>query len=76
MKKDVPFVLAMVQLDGTEFRILSRIGNTKYEDCSLGMRVRLETYELEDERSGSGSFLQGETTSDDVCSAVPWNRLS
>ncbi|MEE9489387.1 MAG: Zn-ribbon domain-containing OB-fold protein [Thermoplasmata archaeon] len=50
MEKDVPFVLGMVQLDGTEFKVLSRIGNTKYEDCSLGMRVKLETYDLEDGR--------------------------
>lgn len=50
MEKDVPFVMAMVQLDGTEFRVLSRIGNVKYDDCSIGMRVKLETYELEDGR--------------------------
>lgn len=50
MEKDVPFVLALVQIDGTDFRILSRIGNATYEDCSIGMRVKLETYDLEDGR--------------------------
>jgi hypothetical protein len=40
----------MVQLDGTEFKILTRIGNVTYEECSIGMRLKLETYDLEDGR--------------------------
>jgi len=50
MEKDMPFVIALVQLDGAEFRILSRIDDIKYEDCRIGMKVRLKVIALDDGR--------------------------
>lgn len=51
MEEDVPFVVGMVDLDGAPLRLFSRIGSTRYEDCRIGMPVRLETYDLPDGRT-------------------------
>ncbi len=49
-EKDVPFVIALVKLDGLEFRILSRIDDVKYEDCRIGQKVKFKTVAREDGR--------------------------
>ncbi len=40
-EKDVPFVIALVHLDNTDFRILARLDGVKYEDCRIGMKGSL-----------------------------------
>lgn len=50
MEEDVPFVVGLLDLDGAPLRIFSRIASAKYEDCRIGMAVRLETYPLADGR--------------------------
>jgi uncharacterized OB-fold protein len=50
MEKDAPFVIALVKLDGADFRILSRIDGVKYEDCKIGMKVRLKIVTRDDGR--------------------------
>ncbi len=50
MENDVPFVIGLVQLDDSDFRILSRIESAKYEDCSIGMKVRMKVVHLDDGR--------------------------
>jgi uncharacterized protein len=50
MEDDVPFVVGLIDLDGVPLRIFSRIGSARYEDCRIGMPVRLETFPLPDGR--------------------------
>lgn len=50
MEEDVPFVMALVKLDGIDLRILSRIDDIPYEECELGMKLELKIIELEDGR--------------------------
>jgi uncharacterized OB-fold protein len=49
-EKDMPFVIALVKLDGLEFKILSRIDGIKYEDCKIGQKVKFKTVAREDGR--------------------------
>jgi len=50
MEKDLPFVIALIQLKGTKLKILARIDEAKYEDLQIGTEVRLKVIELEDGR--------------------------
>lgn len=50
MEKDVPFVAGMVRLSGTDLMIYSRIDDARYEDLSIGDRVRLKVISLPDGR--------------------------
>ena len=47
---DVPFVVAVIQLDGTEFRVVARIDEAKFEDLKIGDPVRLKVVALPDGR--------------------------
>ena len=50
MEEDVPFVVGLIDLQGAELRLFSRIAHTRYEDCRIGMEVELETFDLPDGR--------------------------
>ncbi|MDE1820123.1 MAG: Zn-ribbon domain-containing OB-fold protein [Euryarchaeota archaeon] len=50
MEQDVPFVVGLIDLEGSPLRIFSRIANVRYEDCCIGMEVVLETFDLPDGR--------------------------
>lgn len=47
-EKDTPFVIGIVDLG--KLKILSRIDNVKYEDCFIGMKLKLKIVNLEDGR--------------------------
>jgi uncharacterized OB-fold protein len=52
-EEDVPFVIAIVELDlggGRVLRLLSRIDDARYEDVSIGDRVHLKVLTYEDGR--------------------------
>ena len=49
-EKEIPFVIALIKLDGLEFKILSRIDGAKYEDCRIGQKARFKTVTREDGR--------------------------
>jgi len=50
MEKDIPFVMGLIKLDGLDLKILSRIDDVKYEDCVIGMKVKLKIIKLDDGR--------------------------
>lgn len=50
MEEDVPFVVALIDLEGVPLRVFSRIARARYEDCRIGMEVELETFDLPDGR--------------------------
>ncbi len=50
MEKDVPFVVAIVELDGSPVRLTARIDGAKYEDLKIGDAVRLKVVDLADGR--------------------------
>ena len=49
-EKDLPFVIALVKLDGLDFKILSRVDGIKHEDCKIGMKLRFKTVTRDDGR--------------------------
>ena len=49
-EKDVPFVIAVVEIDGAPFKILTRIDDAKYADMKIGSRVELKVHRLKDGR--------------------------
>ena len=49
-EKEIPFVIALVKLDGLEFKILSRIDGAKYEECRIGQKVQFKTVTRADGR--------------------------
>jgi uncharacterized OB-fold protein len=50
MEKDVPFVVAVVELDGAPLKVVARIDDAKYEDLRLGDPVALRVIDLKDGR--------------------------
>jgi len=51
MEKDVPFVVAVVQLDGSPIRVVARIDDAAYEDLHIGDPVALRVIRLPDGRA-------------------------
>jgi len=49
-EKDVPFVVAVIQLAGMDFRVVARIDDARYEDLKIGDTVRLKVVTLPDGR--------------------------
>ncbi len=49
-EKDLPFVIAVVELEGAPFKILARVDDATYEDMSIGMAVELKVHRLKDGR--------------------------
>lgn len=50
MEEDVPFVVGLVQLDGSPLKLFSRIVGAPYEGLKVGDPVRFETFPLADGR--------------------------
>jgi hypothetical protein len=50
MEKDLPFVIAVVEVEGTPFKILSRVDEAKYEGMRIGMPLELKVIKLNDGR--------------------------
>lgn len=50
MEEDVPFVVAVVELDGAPLKIVGRIDDAAYEDLMIGDPVSLKVIELQDGR--------------------------
>jgi len=49
-EEDVPFVVAIVQLAGTDLRVVARIDGAQYEDLKIGDPVSLKVFFLQDGR--------------------------
>jgi len=49
-EKDVPFVVAVVQLDGIDLKVTARIDDARYEELRIGDPVRLKVISLQDGR--------------------------
>lgn len=49
-EKDIPFVIAVIELEGAPFKILTRVDEAKYEVMSIGMPVELKVHHLQDGR--------------------------
>jgi len=49
-EQDVPFCIAVVEVEGTPFKILSRVDDVRYEDLKIGMPVELKVVHLPDGR--------------------------
>ncbi|MBI4415986.1 MAG: Zn-ribbon domain-containing OB-fold protein [Euryarchaeota archaeon] len=50
LEKDVPFVVAIVELDGVPVKVVARIDEARYEDLKIGDPVTLKIVELADGR--------------------------
>ena len=50
MEKDVPFVVAVIELDGAPLKLVARVDDAAYEELKIGDRVRLRVTELDDGR--------------------------
>ena len=50
LEKDVPFVVAIVELNGSPLKVVARIDDARYEDLKIGDPVRLKVIELADGR--------------------------
>jgi uncharacterized OB-fold protein len=48
---DVPFVVGIVKLKGTDLKVLTRIEGASYEDLRIGQPVRLQVHQLDDGRA-------------------------
>ena len=50
MERDLPFPIAVVEVEGTPFKILARLDDAKFEDLKIGMKVVLKVHKLPDGR--------------------------
>ncbi len=50
MEQDLPFAIAVVEVEGTRFKILARVDDARYEDLKIGMAVELKVHKLADGR--------------------------
>ncbi len=50
MEEDIPFIVGIVHLRGTELKVLARIDGAAYEELRIGQEVRLKVQPLEDGR--------------------------
>lgn len=50
MEADVPFVVAIVELDGAPLKIVARVDGARYEDLRIGEPVALKVVPLTDGR--------------------------
>ncbi|MEM2869482.1 MAG: enoyl-CoA hydratase-related protein [Thermoplasmata archaeon] len=67
-ERDVPFVLGVVELEGTGIKVASRIDGVKYEDVTPGMDVEFRTIALED---GRVFFrFRPRSTADDIVAGI------
>jgi len=50
LERDVPFVVAVVELDGSPVKVVARVDGATYEDLRIGDPVSLKVVELQDGR--------------------------
>ena len=50
MENDLPFVVAVVELDGSPLKVVARIDDARYEDLTIGDAVSFRVFELQDGR--------------------------
>lgn len=50
MEEDVPFVVAVVELDGAPLKVVARIDDARFEDLAIGDPVTLKVIDLRDGR--------------------------
>ncbi len=50
MEREVPFVIGIVELKGTDLRVLARIDGASYEEFEIGQSVNLKVQSLQDGR--------------------------
>lgn len=50
MEADVPFVVGLVDLDGTPLRLFGRIVGRPWTECRIGMRVTVEPFDVPGDR--------------------------
>jgi uncharacterized OB-fold protein len=50
LEKDVPFVVAVIQLEDSEHKVIARVDDATYEDLQIGDPVTMKVIELEDGR--------------------------
>ena len=51
IESELPFVVGLVDLDGSRLRLFGRIVGTPWNECRIGQAVEVETYELSDGRA-------------------------
>jgi uncharacterized OB-fold protein len=51
MEADVPFVVGLVDLEGTPLRIFTRIVGRAWTECRIGQSVAVEIYQIPDGRA-------------------------
>ncbi len=51
LEGELPRVVGLVELDGSPLRIFGRIQGVEWAACRIGMRVRIEPFELPDGRA-------------------------
>ena len=50
MESDVPYVVGLVDLEGTKMRLFGRVVGTPWNECRVGQPVEVETYSIPDGR--------------------------
>lgn len=50
MEDEVPFVVGIMKLKGTDLKVLARIDGVRYEDLRIGQTVKLKIHSLKDGR--------------------------
>ena len=50
MEDEIPFVMAVIQLDGIDLKLFSRIEGASYEDMDFDMKMKLKVIHYEDGR--------------------------
>ncbi|MCI4355249.1 MAG: OB-fold domain-containing protein [Thermoplasmata archaeon] len=50
MEADVPYVVGLIDLDGSPLRLFGRIVGTPWNECRVGQSVEVETYAIPDGR--------------------------
>ena len=50
MERDMPFVVAVIELDDSPVRVVARIDDARYEELAIGDTVTLKVIELNDGR--------------------------
>ena len=50
MEKEIPFVVAVIELDGIDLKLFSRINNIDFDQMEFGMKMKLQIINLEDGR--------------------------
>ncbi|MFB6079208.1 MAG: Zn-ribbon domain-containing OB-fold protein [Halarchaeum sp.] len=64
MNDDVPFVVAIVDLDGADVRLSARIDDAEYDDLEIGDRVSLKVVDIDGPEEQDRVFYRFEPVGD------------